>query len=541
MGAYLVFSIIILVIGCGLIFFNFKDREKFKFEFLENKKWEILAVSIVTLVACSLRLICLSTIPNGMMSDEWSMLYETWSLANYGVDRNGYSWPVYLVSWGSGQNALLIYLTIPFVLMFGMNAFSARIVMAISSVVTIVASYFLIKKITNKQIAFITMILLTILPWNLMLGRFGLESNLLPCFLVLGVLFLVKSIKENHWWFVLSGFFFGLSLYSYALDFVFLPLFLITCYVCMFIKHKINWKSFILGNLVLGALALPLILFVMVNFNIIEPFKLFGTFSIPKLSGLRPGADGNFNVFTNIVNFFKIFIIQNDNLSWNTIQPFGFIYMLFVPFAIIGVINQCKNIKEDYKNNFEKFIFTIWIFAGVLTGFVMSASSLNHFNCLMVPYFFVIAEGVVITAQNSKTFYIVITVLCSIMFAMFSSVYFSSSRQKETHTLYNQDLYEATKFAETIKKPTDTVVVCRGTNYMITLCANKISPKVFSETVEWAGTEIRSVNSYEGYIFAENYLGDENYVYILKRDSNWIENTDDWNIKNCGDYFVYYK
>lgn len=127
------------------------------------------------------------------------------------------------------------------------------------------------------------------------------------------------------------------------------------------------------------------------------------------------------------------------------------------------------------------------------------------------------------------------------MFAMFSSVYFSSSRQKETHTLYNQDLYEATKFAETIKKPTDTVVVCRGTNYMITLCANKISPKVFSETVEWAGTEIRSVNSYEGYIFAENYLGDENYVYILKRDSNWIENTDDWNIKNCGDYFVYYK
>lgn len=540
-GAYLVISIIILIAGCGLIFANFKDKNRFNFEFLSIKKWEILAISIVTVVACLLRFVCLSSIPNGMMSDEWSMIYESWSLAHYGIDRNGNSWPVYFVAWGSGQNALLTYLTIPFVLIFGMNAFSARIVMAISSVVTIVASYFLIKKFASKQTAFITMILLTILPWNLMLGRWGLESNLLPCFLVLGVLFLVKSLKENHWWFVLSCFFFGVSLYSYALDYVFLPLFLIACYVCMFIKHKVNWKSFVVGNIVLGALALPLVLFVMVNFNIIKPFKLFNVFSVPKLSSLRPGADGSFNIFANIKSFFRVFIIQSDGLPWNTIQPFGYVYMLFVPFAIVGFANQCKNIKNDYQNNFEKLILTIWLIAGILSSFAMSATSLNHFNCLMVPYFLLIAEGVVTTSQNSRIFYIVLTALCSVMFVMFSSVYFSLDRQKQTYVMYDQDLYVATQFAESVREPNDTIVLCETDNYMITLCANKTSPKVFSETVVWVGTGLRKVQSYKGYTFAKNYLGDENCVYILKRDSDWIEDSTVWNIKDCGDYLVYYK
>lgn len=429
-------SILISIAGCLLIFVDFNDKGKYKFNFLLSKKGEIFSVLLVVFIAVMLRFVKLTSVPDGMMSDEWSMLYESWSLANYGIDRNGNSWPVYFVAWGSGQNALLTYLTIPFVQLFGINSFSASIVMAVSSVLTIITSYFLVKKITNKEIAFITIILLTILPWNLMLARWGLESNLLPCFLVLGVLFLVKSLKDNHWLFVLSCFFFGISLYSYALDFVFLPIFLIVCYITMIIKKKINWKSFVVGNIILAFLALPLILFVLVNFNILEPFKIFNVFTVPRLVGIRPGADGSFNIFMNLSNFFKIFFIQNDYLGWNTIEPFGFTFFLSVPFTIIGFVDICLNIKNDYKNNFEKFLMTVWLFSGIVSSFLMSASSLNHFNCLMIPYFYIIAQGIMISAQNSKTFYIIIFALYILMFAMFSSVYFSNNRQKQTHVMY---------------------------------------------------------------------------------------------------------
>src|SRR5512138_1804117 len=53
--------------------------------------------------------------PPGLNQDEASIGYESWSLLNYGIDRNGVHWPVHLVSWGSGQNALYAYLAMPFV------------------------------------------------------------------------------------------------------------------------------------------------------------------------------------------------------------------------------------------------------------------------------------------------------------------------------------------------------------------------------------------------------------------------------------------
>lgn len=239
--------------------------------------------------------------------------------------------------------------------------------------------------------------------------------------------------------------------------------------------------------------------------------------------------------------FLEFLLFKVDGLPWNTIQPFGYVYMLFVPFAIVGFVNQCKNLKENYKNNFEKFVLTIWLFVGIASSFAMSAASLNHFNCLLVPYHFMIAEGVVSISQNSRLYYIILAILSAVMFVLFSSVYYSIDRQKQTHAMYNQDLFEATQFAESVKKSTDTIVLDRTENYVITLCANKTSPKVFSETVVWVGTGVRKVESYKGYNFAENYLGDENCVYILKRDCNWIENSTVWNIKDCGDYLVYYK
>ena len=534
-----IFSLIFLVATIVLIFLSSKDKWKFNFNFLENRKYEILAISLILLFAILIRAVNLSNIPDGMMGDEWSMLYESWSIAHYGIDRNGNSLPVYLVAWGSGQNALLTYLTIPFVLIFGMTPFSARIVMMISSVVTVIMGYLLTKELTDKKTALIVMICLAFMPWNFMLGRWGLESNLLPCLLTCGVYFLVKSLKGNSWWFVLANLFFGLSLYSYALDFVFLPLFLISIYVVLFIKKKIEWKSFIVGNVLLFILAFPLILFVLVNYTSLPEFKLFNIFTVPKLAGLRPGANGSFSFIENIKNFIRFFLFQNDWLPWNDISPFGYSFFISIPFLIIGMINMFINIKKDYINNNFRLLMTIWLICGLLSCFIMSSSSLNHFNMLMVPYFYSLANGIVVSSNNSRVFYSSILCMYSVLFTMFSCIYFSDNRQAMLHDMYSQDLYEATIFAESIKHEQDTIIVDDG-GYMITLCANKMSPIEFSESVVWVGTGIRGVSEYKGYKFTNEYLGDDGYVYILKKDSNAINDVNNLSHKEFGKYSVYY-
>ena len=55
--------------------------------------------------------------------------YEAYSILNYGIDRNGNVLPVFLVSWGSGQNALYTYILIPFIKLLGLSSFSVRLPM----------------------------------------------------------------------------------------------------------------------------------------------------------------------------------------------------------------------------------------------------------------------------------------------------------------------------------------------------------------------------------------------------------------------------
>ena len=78
-------------------------------------KWIIknkykLAVVLILLIGCLVRLVNIENLPNGLNCDEASSGYEAYSIAETGVDRNGNGMPVFLVSWGSGQNALYTYI-----------------------------------------------------------------------------------------------------------------------------------------------------------------------------------------------------------------------------------------------------------------------------------------------------------------------------------------------------------------------------------------------------------------------------------------------
>ena len=95
--------------------------------FVKLHREAVLFVLIFTLAAL-VRLVMFCDHPAGLNQDEASIGYDAWALMNFGIDRNGFSLPVQLVAWGSGQNVLYAYLSIPFIAVFGLNVFSVRIV-----------------------------------------------------------------------------------------------------------------------------------------------------------------------------------------------------------------------------------------------------------------------------------------------------------------------------------------------------------------------------------------------------------------------------
>ena len=66
-------------------------------------------------------------IPNGFHIDEAAVAYDAWSLANFGIDRNLKSWPVYLINFGTGQNVLYCYVLALLYKIFGFSQWMIRV------------------------------------------------------------------------------------------------------------------------------------------------------------------------------------------------------------------------------------------------------------------------------------------------------------------------------------------------------------------------------------------------------------------------------
>ncbi|MGH2541274.1 MAG: hypothetical protein ACRDIB_00665, partial [Ardenticatenaceae bacterium] len=78
--------------------------------------------------------------PPGLNQDEVSIGYEAFSLLHFGIERNGFSFPAHLVSWGSGQNVLYAYLAMPFVA-WGLTPVTVRMAMLIVGLLTLPLVY----------------------------------------------------------------------------------------------------------------------------------------------------------------------------------------------------------------------------------------------------------------------------------------------------------------------------------------------------------------------------------------------------------------
>ena len=146
--------------------------------------------------ASFIRIIFIDKYPIGLNQDEASSAYEAWSILNFGIDRNGQSFPVQFISWGSGQNVLYSYLMIPFISIFGLNTLSIRLPMALIGCISLVVFYYFMKSTFGNKKSVLFLFIFAIFPWHLMKSRWGLESNIFPD-LILWALFTMYVGIQN--------------------------------------------------------------------------------------------------------------------------------------------------------------------------------------------------------------------------------------------------------------------------------------------------------------------------------------------------------
>ena len=215
-------------------------------------------ISII-IFASFLRLVALSSVPPSLNWDEVSMGYSAYSIMHTARDEWGDFMPLLFRSFGEWKSPVYIYLIVPFIKVFGLNAWGVRLPAAIAGIITIYLTYLLGRKLYNEKIALWAAFLLTVSPWHLMLSRPGYEAGVALMLLLLGIyLFLLAIDSRNIKYYLLSAISFGLGPHTYNSAKLVVPI--IVIYLVISLRNKIIFKQLAIFGMILALFAAPLLL-----------------------------------------------------------------------------------------------------------------------------------------------------------------------------------------------------------------------------------------------------------------------------------------
>lgn len=197
-----------------------------------KQNWYQITSLFLFCVTVFLRFYKLTVLPDVLHIDEAALGYNSWCLANYGTDCYLNVLPFYPQNFYGGQSPLYTYLVVLLIKFFGkgnLSVFLVRFPAAFASLllwITGTRSMSLI--FDNKKITLAAALFLCFCPYFVMSGRYALDCNLMLCCISCSVLVLLLYLKTGKLHtLLLSGVCFGISLYSYALSYLIIPIFLV--------------------------------------------------------------------------------------------------------------------------------------------------------------------------------------------------------------------------------------------------------------------------------------------------------------------------
>ena len=385
------------------------------------------------------RLAYLGFIPKGMHIDEIGMSYDAYSLSHYGMDRHQVHYPVYLENFGGGQSALYAYATSLLLKFFPYSTTLIRLPAVIFGMFCFLASFFLIKDIaedlyekSEKKCEYIHAVALagplfvTVTPYFLMSERWALDCNLFLSMGTVSLCFIVKAIRSRKKTMCLiAGISCGVTLYTYAISYLVLPLFFLMLffYLVYLRKKKLSIPCLLVFCIPVGILGLPLVVFQLVNMGKIPEFTLFGI-QFKRLYSYRISELSFSRAIPKLLYVVKG-MIGADELSYNAFHEFGPFYLCTVPLVIYGAFMAIRDMVISIKRRASQavavvvfYFFSCWAVM-LLHGFCYNA--INH---IYITFLVFAVYGLIYLGRFSGRSILISMSCIGLSFVLFSYVYF---------------------------------------------------------------------------------------------------------------------
>lgn len=462
-----------------------------------------LFVLIAVCLGVFARLYAFSGNPPGLNQDEASIGYESWSLANHGLDRNGVSWPVQFISWGDGQNVLYAWLAMPLIKLFGLSITTTRLPMLISGLATLPLVYRIGSGLFGPMAGLGALLFVALSPWHIMLSRWALESNILPFVFVAGLAWVatMHTVRPAHWFAACACW--ALCLYAYGTAYLSIPIFAAGAVLILLGARALSVRTAALGLVIFALVALPIVLYVAVN-ALDRDSIVFAGVTIPHMP-----ATARFASQLNLADALRenppllaaMLASGSDGYAYNSALPYGILYsptflVLAIPLIIVSVVFALSR-----RWQIQRVLIALWVIACLPTGLVQTPN-INRTNLMLLGL--VVAAGILIglLEQRRKGVMIVFAAASLIGCSLFLRDYVTVQRDRIAPGFFD-GLVPALELAQS--KTAGSICVTGNVNmpYIYALFTEQTAPRTFQDTVKYASETSRTgfVASFGRYTF----------------------------------------
>lgn len=495
-----------------------------------SKRKYLLWCTVIVVLGTALRLWKLAQYPAGINCDEIGMAYDAFCLSHFGTDRFLNPFPMYLINYGGGQSAVYAYFCALLFRIFGVSLAAARVPAAVSGIATIMLSGAIAKELYGRRTSVITMLLVALCPFFITSSRFGLDCNLFLGFSLFSFYMLLLAVKKQTGRsFLVTGVCYGVTLYTYSLSWIVLPVFLILAAVYLLHVKQITWKLLLAWAVPVVVLAVPLLLFLVINTfelgSLITPF-----FSIPQLPQFRAGEFSlpNLERSWNAVKY----ILTTDSSQFFAYDDYATLYKMSIPFILLGIGIMGKHCvwALRHKRMCQETLVFFYFAAALGNAVCLETPNIYRNNSIYFPLVIAAALGIhyVCRALGNRRWVTVLLIgLYGLHFMSFCSFYYSN-RVRERYPIvwfsydYIDDIF--TYIKENEMQQDIYIDDMNMTTYCYAMLINEASPYEFAAEGNDAATNDNNFRNLHFYLPDNPESLTKGKIYIVMDYNVYNEN-----------------
>lgn len=485
----------------------------------------------IIFLALILRTYKLGFNPPAISWDEASIGYNAYTILTTGRDEHGKFLPLdTFAAFGDYKPPIPIYLTVPFVALFGLSEVAVRLPSALAGTLTVFVLYLLVTEfIKKKNVAMVSAALLAISPWHIMLSRAGFEANIALLFVVTGTWMALKA-RENSTYFLYCWLPFVAGIYTFNSTRYAGPL--VAFGLVVFARKHIGKKQFMYGLLFAAVALIPILSHLISRESRLrfEEVSIFTDLRTVLTSNTRREAD-RFSWWSALahnrrvgyareylIHFFdnlepRFLFIKGDGNPKFSIQDTGQLLLVSAPFVVYGMLTLFR----DYPS--VGWLLLWWLLVSIAPTAVARETphALRIENTLPV---FMIFTAYGLASRKKLFFSIFITLLFIGNFLYFWHTYMTHY-PKEYSGEWQYGYKQAINVAKKYDTEYDTIVLTEsiGRPYIYALFYGSVPLQQFDATKDasFDSAGFYNVYGFDKYRFTREGIGDYKgrTLYIL--------------------------